>query len=328
MNRISRRDFCAFSVIACAAGATRARAASSSYPNRPITMIAPVAPGGLTDIIARTISEALGKRLNNPVIVYNKEGAGGTVGMAAAARAEPDGYTLILVFQGPTTVAPALYPNLSYDTFRDFTAISPVGYSHQFLTVGASTPFKNVKDVIEAAKRQPGKLNYGSAGVGSTAHLAGELLQQMAGIKLNHIPYKGEAPALRDVVGGVVEMTFSTIAGTKSLADAGLVRMIGVSTSTRASAAPTIPTIAESGLPGYNVPTWFGVMAPKKIPPAIVNRLYQEFTALLKDPAVRARLAQIDIESWQLDVPQFEHWLRGDAIRWKKVIETAHIKAG
>jgi tripartite-type tricarboxylate transporter receptor subunit TctC len=326
MHKVSRRQFCALPAILFITGSTRTFAASESYPNRPITIICPSAPGGQTDIVSRLVAEELGKRLNITVTVLNREGAGGTLGMTAAARAPADGYTLILTFQGPTTVAPALYPDLQYDPMQDFVAVSPISTTNQFLTVGPSAPFKNLKEVIDAAKQQPGKISYGTSGVGSTAHLAGELLQQQVGIKLNHIPYKGESHALRDVAGGLLDMTFSTLAGTKALADAGRVHMIAVTTANRAAAAPDIPTFDESGVKGYNVPTWFGVLAPSKTPPDIVARLQKECSSFLKDPDVRERVLARNIEPWLLEPTDFQQWLRDDTVRWSNVIKAANIK--
>lgn len=267
MGTINRRDFVALSTCVVGAGGTSIGAfAQENYPNRPILLVAPAAAGGLTDLLSRAVAEGLGKRLKGSVVVENKVGAGGTVGMGAVARAAPDGYSAILAFQGPATVAASLYGQLSYDTFRDFAAIGMVGTFHNVLTVGSGTAFKNAKEVIDEARKRPGALNYATPGIGSTGHLAGELFQQQAGIKLNHVPYKGEAPALQDVASGQVHMTFSTLAGTKALAEAGKVRMIGVTTPRRASFAPQIPTISESGLDGSACPRGMECWCPGALP--------------------------------------------------------------
>jgi tripartite-type tricarboxylate transporter receptor subunit TctC len=329
MTRVTRRNFCAVlaGIVGIAgSGISFHASAQTQYPNRPITLIAPAAPGGLTDMLARAVGDELGKRLNTTVIVENKQGAGGTVAMASLAREKSDGYTLILAFQGPITVAPALYETLPYNASRDFTVIHTVSKHYQALAVNASAPFKSVQDVIDAAKREPGKLSYGSAGVGSSAHLAGEVFQLEAGIKLNHVPYKGEAPALRDVAGGMVDMAFATLVATKPIADAQRVRVLGLGAATRAGAAPDLPTFAETGLPGYDVPAWYGLMAKSETPPAIVEILRRKSAEMLKDPAFRARLVQMSIEPWDLDAPQFEQFLREDTSRWRTVVGAANIK--
>jgi len=301
--------------------------AQTTYPSRPVMLAVPAAAGGLTDILARTVAEGLAKRLNGSVIVENKLGAGGTVGMATVARAEPDGHSLILVFQGPATVAPSLYRNLSYDTARDFVAIGMVGSFHNVLVVGARSPINSTKDLIDLAKQNPGKLNYGSGGVGATSHLAAELLQREAGIRLTHIPYKGEGPMLPDLASGTLDVAFSTLAAVKSLSDAGRVRVIGVASDRRTSFARDLPTIAESGLPGFQVPGWFGILAPRKTPDAIVATLRGALSELLKDAAFRTRLTSISIEASDMTALEFEEWLRKDTEKWRAVITENNIKA-
>jgi len=301
--------------------------AQVTYPSRTVVLTAPAAAGGLTDILARTVADGLSKRLKGSVIVENKLGAGGTVGMSAVSRAVPDGHSLILVFQGPATVAPSLYRNLSYDTALDFTAIGMVGSFQNVLVVGASSPLKNTTDLIDLAKKNPGKLNYGSGGIGATSHLAAELLQKEAGIRLTHIPYKGEGPMIPDLVSGTLDVAFSTLAAVRSLSDGGKLRMIGVASEKRTSFALDLPTISESGLPGFQVPGWYGILAPRKTPDAIVAKLRIELSELLKDSAFRLRLANIGIETSNLNVSEFEEWLRKDTEKWRTLIAEKNIKA-
>jgi tripartite-type tricarboxylate transporter receptor subunit TctC len=326
MGSIKRRDFCGYLSALASGGVAVSAAAQDAYPSRPIVLIAPAAPGGLTDILARAVAEALAKRLNAPVVVDNKEGAGGIPAMGALARAKPDGYSLILAFPGPVTVAPALHASLPYDPLRDFTVIGPISVHYQALVVGSTTSFKSAQDVIDLARQQPGKLSYGTAGVGTSSHLAAEIFQQQAGIKLNHIPYKGEAPALRDVAGGTLDMAFATLVATKPVADSGRVRVIGLGAAHRAAAAPELPTFAETGLPGYSVPAWYGLMTNSKAPAAAVETLRRESAAILKDPAFRARLAQMSIEPWDMNAAQAEQFMRSETSRWKNVVRTANIK--
>jgi len=301
--------------------------AQTTYPSRTVVLTAPAAAGGLTDILARTVADGLSKRLKGSVIVENKLGAGGTVGMATVSRSAPDGHSLILVFQGPATVAPSLYRNLSYDTALDFTAIGMVGSFQNVLVVGASSPLKSTTDLIDLAKKSPGKLNYGSGGIGATSHLAAELLQKEAGIKLTHIPYKGEGPMIPDLVSGTLDVAFSTLAAVRSMNEAGKLRMIGVGSDKRTGFAPDLPTISESGLPGFQVPGWYGILAPRKTPDAIVAKLRVELSELLKDSAFRLRLSSIGIETSDMTVREFEEWLRKDTEKWRALIAEKNIKA-
>lgn len=301
-------------------------ALSQTYPSRPIVLTAPAAAGGLTDLLARALAENLGSRLNGTMIVENKVGAGGTVGMAGVARGSADGHTLILVFQGPATVAGSLYPNLSYDTMRDFVPIGMVGSFQNAVVVNSALPVKTAKDLIELARQRPESISYGSAGNGSTGHLTGELFQRQAGVKLLHIPYKGEAPALADLASGQTAVVFSTLAAARPLADAGRVRIIGIATDKRSRFAPDTPTVSESGLPGFEVPGWYGILAPAKTPPAIVERLRQELASALNDQALKNKLYEIGIEPAPMSTNQFADFLRKDIQKWATVIKEAGIE--
>lgn len=311
--------------IAAALGAPGA-ATAQAYPNRPIVLTAPAASGGLTDLLARALAEDLGKRLNGTMIVENRIGAGGTVGMAAVARANPDGHSLILVFQGPATVAGSLYKNLSYDTMRDFVPIGMVGSFQNAVVVSSALPVKTVRELIELARQRPGSLNYGSAGNGSTSHLTGELFQRQAGVKMVHVPYRGEAPALSDLAAGQTAVVFSTLAAARPLAESGRVRIIGIATGSRSRFAPDVPTVSESGLSGFEVPGWYGLLAPARTPAPIVERLRQELAAALADATLRNRLFDIGIEPARMTVGEFTEFLQKDIQKWATVIREAGIE--
>lgn len=299
---------------------------ASSYPVRPITLTVPVAAGGLSDMLGRVLAEDLGKRLHGTIIVNNRVGAGGTVGMAAVARMNPDGYSVILVFQGPATVAPFLYRELGYDTLKDFVPIGMVGNFQNAVVVNNGLPVKTTKDLIDLSKQRNGSLNFGSAGVGSTSHLTGELFERKAGVKLQHVPYRGEAPALADLAGRRTAVVFSTLAAAKPLADVGKVRIIGIAAKERSHFAPQILTVAESGLPGFVLPGWYGLLAPAGTPVPIVQQWQHALEACLNDPAVKEKLYTIGIEPAYMNGADFAAWLRKDSQQWQAVIKESGIR--
>ena len=251
-----------------AAGATLA----AGYPDKPITVINPWTSGGPADTVARPVLQKLSERLGQPVIMENKPGANGVIGSAFVARAVPDGYTLLFSHVGPITISPAVQKEMPYDSVRDFKPITQVVSAPLVLTVRPSLPIHNLKELVDYARANPGKLSYGSVGPGSTTHLAGEILSSMADIKLLHVPYKGAAPVINDMLGGSIEMTFLNIAGSISYIKSGQLRAIAVTTLKRSSLLPDLPTIAET-YPGFEVNSWYGLMAPAKTPDDIVALL-------------------------------------------------------
>jgi tripartite-type tricarboxylate transporter receptor subunit TctC len=314
--------------IACAAallcGAAPA-AAQQTYPSKPIRIISPFAPGGGNDFICRLIAGRLTEVFKQQVIVDSRPGANGIVGTEVAARAAPDGYTMVLIPSGHTVNA-TLYKKLPYDSIRDFTAISLVAWGPLVLAMHPSVPTKNVKELIALAKSRPGDLTYGSAGVGASGHLAGALFEMMTGTKMVHVPYKGMGPAVIDVIGGQLSLTFGTSATVIPQVRAGRLRALATTGAQRTAALRDIPTVAESGVPGYEVSLWYGLIGPARVPADIVQRLNTEIVNALKLPIMRERLATEGLEARSTTPEEFTRLLVSDTERWAKVVQRIGIK--
>jgi tripartite-type tricarboxylate transporter receptor subunit TctC len=302
-----------------------AGAAAQSYPDRPIRLIVPFPPGGGTDVVARAIASRLGQMLGTSVVVDNRAGAGGTIGTEAVARSAPDGYTLGLV-SGSHAINPSIYPKLPYDTERDFAPVSQLVVAPGILVVNPKLPVKNVKDLIALAKSEPGKLNYASAGIGTPPHLAGELFKTMAGIDIVHVPYKGNAAVLTDTLSGQVQFTFPTIPSALPYVQNGTLRALGVTGAKRSPSAPDIPTIAESGLPGYEATSWYGVVAPADTPPEIVDKLSTTLASALQQPDVQKVLASLGLEPVGSTPQAFAATIKEELPKWQKVVRQNHVK--
>ena len=261
-----------------------------NYPDRPVRFIVPWPAGGGTDIFARAISEKLHQSLGQPFLVENRAGASGNIGASTVVRAPPDGYTIMI---GTITLAtnPALYKSLDFDATKDLATITLVAGVPHMLVVNPSVPANNVKELIALLKKEPGKKSYASAGVGSPFQIAAELFKESAGVEIFHVPYKGGAPAVADVIGNHVDMTFANLVAVLPQAKAGQVRALAVTSAKRSSAAPDVPTIAESGLPGYEFSSWFGVLAPASTPSGIIKKLNAEIVKALRSPDITARLS-------------------------------------
>jgi tripartite-type tricarboxylate transporter receptor subunit TctC len=298
--------------------------AHAEYPERPIKMIAPIAPGGLTDSLARIVADNVGKRLGQTVIVDNRSGAGGAVGMLAAAKSEPDGYTLAFVYQGVASVNPVLYKSPAYDTLRDFKPVSLVGSFAELLVVDPALQVSSTAEFIALAKSKPGALNYASAGVATTSHLAMELLKSQAGIDLAHVAYRGESPAIVDVVAGRVSALFATPAVANPLAAAGQVKVLGISTPEADPDAPQIAPIART-VPGFQVEGWYGVLVPAAVDPAIITKLNAAIIAALSEPAVVERLKAIGVTPRTSSPDQLGTLIADEMQKWRKVIADAKI---
>ena len=258
-------------------------AQAQTFPNRAITLVIPFAPGGSTSIVGRVIADKMSELLGEKVVVDNRPGAGGTVGTKAVAKSDPDGYTIVLGYTGTLAIGPSLYKNAGYDPRKDFAPIGLIGNAPNSLVVHPSFPAKTVAELIAYAKANPGKVNFGSAGAGTVSHITGEYFAASAGIKLVHIPYKGTGPALTDLLGGHIPMAFAPIPASHPNVSAGLLRALAVTSTTRSSLLPDVPTIAESGLPGFDASLYYGLVAPAGTPRPIIDRLN-------KDVARRARL--------------------------------------
>jgi tripartite-type tricarboxylate transporter receptor subunit TctC len=303
-----------------------ALAFAQPYPTKPVRVIVAFAPGGGADIVGRMIAQHLTERLGQSFIIENRGGAGGMVGTDVVAKAQPDGYTLLFGQQGPNAINPSLYAKMPYDAIRDFAPITQATIYPYVIALHPSVPATNFRELVALAKARPGELSFATAGLGSSAQLAAELLTRQADIKLNHIPYKGAGPALMDTVAGQVPMVFGDAASTASQARAGKVRAVAVTGAKRLPLLPEVPTVAESGLAGYDAAAWHGWLAPAGTPPAIVNKLQAEIAAILKLPEVRERLARDGIEPVGSTPQEFAAYIRFEVEKWGKVVREAGIK--
>lgn len=307
-------------------GAATGAAAETGYPTRPIKLIAPIAPGGLTDALARVLAAALGERLGQPVVVDNRAGAGGIIGMTVAAKSAPDGYTLVIVYQGVASVNPVLRKDLPYDTLRDFTPIGLAGGFPLALVTKSGLPVKSVHDLLQFARSQPGRLSYASAGDATSSHLAMELLKRRTGLDLVHVPYKGEAPALNDLLAGQVDLEFTSLTSVLPHMHSPRLRVLAVTTAGRSRLAPDLPTVAESGVPGFQATGWYGLMAPAGTSKAVVDRLNHGLAAVLADITIKTRLQTMGVEAFISSPEAMRGFVAEDMAKWGKVIAETGIK--
>ncbi len=301
-------------------------AGAQAFPSRPVTIVVPFSPGGAADIMSRVLAERLNKRLGQPVIVENKPGGGTMIASEYVARAAADGHTLLLAASS-LGIAPSLYAKVNYDPVKDFTPVSQVASVVHVLVVHPSLPAKNVGELVTWLKANPSKANYGSVGAGTSTHLEAELFNSVAGVKMQHIPYKGSAPALTDMVGGQLQVMFDAYASSGPFIKDGKVRLLAVTTAQRSKSLPDTPTVAESGLPGYEAMPWLGLVAPAKTPPAVVNKLYAELHEVLKEPEVQTRFRSLGLDIIGSKPEEFSSFLRGDIGKWAKVIKDSGAKA-
>ena len=261
-----------------------ATAQAQDYPNKPIRLIIATAAGGLMDVAARVAAESLDKSLGQRLVIENRSGSGGNIGAEAVAKAEPDGYTLGLVQIGNVAINPYVYPDMTFDPFTDLVPVAPLTSSAILVIANAKVPANDLRELIALAKREPGKLSYGSSGNGTAPHLAGEMFKAAAGVDILHVPYRGAGPAVNDTVGGHVQLTFVGLGAVRAPVDAGLLKILAVAQSERLKSAPQYPTSAEAGLPGYEFVTWFGIVAPKGTPAPVIAKLVQHIHAMQDDP--------------------------------------------
>lgn len=298
--------------------------AQQDYPSRPIRVIVPYPPGGTTDLLARMLSQKLTERLGQPLVIDNRPGAGGAIGTTLAAKAAPDGYTLDFGNLGPNAINPSL-STLQYDAEKDLAPISIVGSVPLIIITAQSA--RSVQDLIAQAKASPGKLTFGSVGIGSVSHVSGELFNSMAGTRMVHVPYKGGAPAVQAALTGEVTIMFATSLEAIRHIKSGKVRALGITSSKRSPVAPDIPTVAESGLPGFEVDAWFGLLAPAATPRAIVERLSREIAWVVDVPEIRAKFADLAVVPMATTPDQFAAIIRADIAKWAKVIKESGAKA-
>jgi tripartite-type tricarboxylate transporter receptor subunit TctC len=301
-------------------------AQAQEWPTKPVTLIVPFAPGGTTDIVGRIIAQQLSARLGQNVIVENIGGAGGTLGATNASRAAPDGYTIFMATVAHT-MAPAIYKTLAYNFEQDFDPITVVATVPNILIVNPSVPAKNVAEFIAYLKANPGKVSYGSAGIGSTEHMSAELFRSISGTDIVHVPYRGGALMLADLVAGNIQMSIETSGAATPLIQAGSVRALAVSPAKRSPLFPDLPTLAESGLKGYDVSTWYGFLVPKGTPKPIRDKIYAETAAILNDPAIVKRLSDFGAEPGGKPPDQFAAFIHDETDKWVDLAKKAGISA-
>jgi len=314
-----------WAAVLCACAGLHAHA-QNPYPNKPIRLIVPFAPGGSNDIVARLFGYKFAERFGQQVIIDNRGGASGIIGTDIAAKAAPDGYTLLMMSL-TLAVNPSLYKKLPYDTDRDLAPVSLVASAPLILVVHPSLPVKSLKDFIAYAKANPGKLNFGSGGPGTTPHLAGEMLKSMAGLQMTHVPYKGGGPALADLVGGQLQLMLENIPSTLPHVKSGKLRVLALSGLTRSALVPEVPTLDEAGLKGYEIVGWNGFFLPATTPNAIVARLHAETVRALAAPDIKERLSGMGAEGVGNTPAQFTAFLKSEIKKWAQVVREAGLRA-
>ena len=311
--------------LVCAAAAPTAGVAQD-YPIKPIRLIVTTAAGGLMDVAARVTADYLGKKLGQRVVIENRAGSGGNIGSEAVARAEPDGYTLAQIQLGNVAINPHVYTDMSFDPFTDLIPVAPLTSSAILVVANARVAANDLRELIALAKREPGKLAYGSAGPGTAPHLAGEMFKAASGVDILHVPYRGAGPAVNDLVGGHVQLTFVGWGAVRSPVDAGLAKVLAVAQSKRLTAAPQLPTAAEAGLPGYEFVTWFGLVAPKGTPAPVIATLVRYIHAMQDDPEVQRILAQGGLEPLKETPEQFGARMRRDHAAFRDIVKAANLQ--
>ena len=301
-------------------------AVAQNYPHKPLRLIVPFPPGGGNDILARSVGQRLAEAIGQQIIVDNRGGAGGLIGAELAARAVPDGYTLFLASIGNLAFTPALRAKLPYDPVRDFAPVTLLATSAFILVVNPSVPAKSVQELIAHAKARPGALNYASAGQGSSLHMTAEIFKLATGADLVHVAYKGSAPALTDLIGGQVQIMFGTMPATLPQVKAGKLRALGVSGAKRSAAAPEVPTIAEAGVPGFEVLNWYGLVVPNKTPAAVVQQLNRELVKTLKSPEMMEALHAQGLEAAGGAPEKFGAFIKSEIAKYAKVVKAAGIR--
>ncbi len=300
-------------------------AGAQEYPVRPIRLVVPAPPGGGTDILARMAAQKLTATLRQTIIIDNRGGASGMIGSEIVARADPDGHTLLICFTTHVT-NPSLYPRMPYDTVRDFAAVAMVGVIPSVLTLHPSLPPQSVKEFIAYARERPGKLVYGSAGSGSATHLSTVLFNTMTGTSMVHVPYKGSAPALTDLLAGQLNLMFGNMASAMPHVKSGRLRALAVTSARRLAGAPELPTIAESGLPGYEATAWFALFAPARTAATIVAKLNHEVNALFKQPDVKERMLGLGAEAQPMAPDELKAYVESEIVKWGRLIKAAGAK--
>ncbi|MHC2461941.1 Bug family tripartite tricarboxylate transporter substrate binding protein [Bradyrhizobium embrapense] len=321
-----RRASSAFIVALTALLTAALPARAADYPTRPIKLVVPYAAGGPTDVLGRLVGEYLGRDLKQVVVVENKAGAQGAIGAEAVARSDPDGYTLFVTAASIFVLNPLLYKKLPYDPARDFRLLSVITDAPMIMEVNPSVPATTIAEFVAYARKNPGKLNFGSAGTGGTVHLAGEMFKQMAGVEMTHVPYKGAGPALQDLLSGNIQLMFDTLGTALPPIKSGLLRALGVSSTERIPDLPDLPTIAESGYPDYAVSVWYGIAAPSKVPDEIAAKIKASLDRALNDEAFHASLVRIGFPPLRVkSQAEIDRFVDTDRARWAGVVKALNI---
>ena len=302
-------------------------AQAQGYPSKPIHFVVPYPAGGPLDAVSRLLGQKVSESVHQPVVVENKAGAGGNIGADIVAKSPPDGYTILMGAVATHAINPTLYAKMPYDAVRDFIPVTQVASTPNVLVVNPSLPVKSVRDFIAYAKANPGKLNFGSGSTGSAGHLAGELFKSMAGIDMTHVPYKGAAPAMQALIAGEVQLMFDNLASSLGQIRAGNVRALAVTTARRTTLAPELPTVAESGLPGFDISTWFGIFVPAGTPRDVVEKLHSEFARALTDAGVRDTMLKLGAEPVGNRPEEFAAYIRSEAEKYARVIKASGARA-
>lgn len=323
--RNTRRALLSLSALGLAALLGSAQA-QEAWPAKPIRLVVPFTPGGVTDTSGRLIAEQLGKRLGQQIVVDNRPGASGNIGTGLVKTAAPDGYTLVLGFDGTMVINPHVFAKTPFDTVKDFAPVGKIGDATLILVANPDVPVKSLSEVIALSKVQSGGLSFGTSGTGGTPHIAGELLKAKTNANLTHIPYKGGGQAMTDVLGGTIPLVYTAVAGAYGHVKSGKLRAIAVSSAQRSTALPDVPTFIESGVPDFVVNSWVGLLAPMATPAAIVTRLNTELNAVLNDPAVREKLRLMGIDATPGSADQFSAEIKRDLARYGQVVKSAGIR--
>ena len=313
--------------IAAAAALLFAANAWAQYPDKPIRLVVPFAPGGVTDTSGRVVAEALSKRLGQPIVVENKAGASGNIGTQGVVNAPPDGYTLVLGFDGTLVINPHVFANFPFDVTRELEPIGKIGDATLIIVAHPSFPAKTLQELIAHSKKTAGGLSYGTSGVGGTPHIAGELLRQRTGANLTHVPYKGGGQAMTDALGGNIPLVYTAVAGAISHVKAGRLVPIAVSSARRAPSLPDVPTFVEAGIPDFEASSWVAILGPAKMPKPVVERLNRELNAVLSDPVIVEKLATLGIVATPGPPQQLADQIRADLAKYGQVVKAAGIKA-
>ncbi|HET9736466.1 MAG TPA: tripartite tricarboxylate transporter substrate binding protein [Burkholderiales bacterium] len=325
MSMIRRRFIRSVAAAAALGALAVSQAFAQGYPSKPVKMVVPFPPGGPTDVQARIVAQKLGESFGQPVVIDNRGGAGGMLGSEAVAKSAPDGYTLLMGASGPHAVGVLTRKEPPYDPLKDFTPLSLVSFSPLMLVVHPSVKANSVQELIALAKAQPGKLNYGSFGNGTMAHFAGELFKMQAGIDIVHVPYKGTAPALADLVAGHIPMMFDTVITSLPHVKAGRLRGLAVTKPTRSAAIPELPTVAEAGLPGFQAVSWIGLMGPAGLPKEIVDRISGDMVKMFADAGLRQKLMDAGAEPVGSNAAEFGTHMKAELERWEPVVKAAGL---